>query len=89
MDDYLAQLASLKKETEDLPRLLDELKGQEQAAQLEAVLERKAKLNWRRDALVQNRQYLEQGICPIIHETCPSTKVAGIYLVIIIISWLA
>lgn len=77
MDDYLAQLASLKKETEDLPRLLDELKGQEQAAQLEAVLERKAKLIGARDALVQNRQYLEQGICPIIHETCPSTKVAG------------
>lgn len=77
LSEHLSQLANLKNQSEELANWSKELADKEQLIQLETVLEAKAKLIGSRDSLLQNRHALEQGICPIIQEACPSTKVAG------------
>lgn len=76
VEQHLSQIRVLQSEIQDLPKWLKQL-SEIPDNQLETVLQIKAKLIGARDTLTQNRSVLEQGICPIIHESCPSNKVAG------------
>ncbi len=74
---YYGQIQDLVELTKGQDGYQKELETLQSELQLEGVIAKKASFQGQKEALLKNRHHLETGICPIIQERCPSTKVSG------------
>lgn len=76
LQDLQTTISQVAVSLETLPQLQEELARLEAEDRLDTLRQQELEKRGELEVLLQNEDYLTKGLCPIIHQACPSERVA-------------